>query len=129
MLSEVCSRSNLLKRSEKAAFALLFGKFDTSQESDIILGTGTGGSEFQYKTEDSFYSVQPNAELGMGFSFSKFYHKNQYQVSLKVGYEFHHWWDQNQSRRFFDLDPTANDTVSRGDLSFNGLTFGINLDF
>ncbi len=112
----------------KAAFALLFGKFDISQESDVIVG-GSGSTNFQYKTEDSFYSVQPNAELGMGISFSKYFHNNQYQVSLKVGYEFHHWWDQNQARKFFATDPAANDTTSRGDLSFNGFMFGLHLEF
>ncbi|NGX36757.1 MAG: hypothetical protein K1000chlam1_01609 [Candidatus Anoxychlamydiales bacterium] len=109
----------------KAAFAMLFGKFDISQESDTSIASGV----LQYKTEDSFYSVQPNAELGMGISWSKFFHKNQYQVSVKVGYEFHHWWDQNQARRFFDVDPAANDTVSRGDLSFNGFMFGLHFEF
>jgi hypothetical protein len=83
----------------------------------------------EYKTEDSFYCVEPNAELGIGISWGKFFHKNQYKVSLKVGYEFHQWWDQNQARRFFDTDPVANDTVSRGDLSFNGFLFGLNVDF
>jgi len=107
----------------KAAFALLFGKFDISQQSE---NTET---ILEYKLEDSFYNVQPNAELGLGISWSKFYHKNQYQVSVKVGYEFHHWWDQNQARRFFDADPTANDTVSRGDLSFNGFMFGLHVEF
>ncbi|NGX33450.1 MAG: hypothetical protein K1060chlam4_01518, partial [Candidatus Anoxychlamydiales bacterium] len=28
-----------------------------------------------------------------------------------------------------DTDPTANDTVSRGDLSFNGFEFAVNIDF
>ncbi len=107
----------------KAAFALLFGKFDTSQHSDIDPISG-----FKYKTEDSFYCVQPNAELGMGISWSKFFHKNQYKVAVKVGYEFHHWWDQNQMRKFFNPDPVANDTVSRGDLSFNGFMIGLNVD-
>ncbi|NGX63090.1 MAG: hypothetical protein KR126chlam6_00497 [Candidatus Anoxychlamydiales bacterium] len=65
----------------------------------------------------------------MGIAWSRFFHKNQYLASLKIGYEFHHWWDQNQSRRFFDPDPVANDTVSRGDLSFNGFIFGLHLDF
>nr|NGX36413.1 hypothetical protein [Candidatus Anoxychlamydiales bacterium] len=109
----------------KAGFSLLFGKFDISQESD----TTVVSPSVQYKTEDSFYSVQPNSELGFGFSWAKFFHNNQYQVSLKVGYEFHHWWDQNQARRFFDADPVANDTVSRGDLSFNGFMFGLNFEF
>jgi len=113
----------------KAAFAFLFGKFDISQESDIVIGSGERPEEFKYKTEDSFYSVQPNAELGMGFSFSKYFYNNQYQISLKVGYEFHQWWDQNQARKFFDNNPKANDTVSRGDLSFNGFMFGLNFEF
>ncbi len=107
----------------KAAFALLFGKFDISQQSEHST------SILAYKLEDSFYNVQPNAELGFGFSWSRFFHKNQYQVALKVGYEFHHWWDQNQARKFFSTDPTANDTVSRGDLSFNGFLFGLHVEF
>jgi len=108
----------------KAAYSLLFGKFDTSQSSDNDTTTIA-----KYKVEDSFYSVQPNAELAMGFSWSKFFHKNQYKVALKVGYEFHHWWDQNQIRKFFDTNPVATDTVSRGDLSFNGFMFGLHIDF
>ncbi len=107
----------------KMAFALLFGKFDISQQSENSVVA------LEYKTEDSFYNVQPNAELGLGIAWSNFFHKNQYHVSVKVGYEFHHWWNQNQARKFFDTDPTANDTVSRGDLSFNGFMFGLHLEF
>ncbi len=115
----------------KAAFSLLFGKFDISQQSEnpTLAISGSNNLIYEYKTEDSFYRVQPNAELALGFSWSRFYHKNQYLVSLKVAYEFHHWWDQNQARRFFDADPVANDTVSRGDLSFNGFMFGLHFDF
>ncbi len=108
----------------KAGFALLFGKFDTSQQSEWV-----DGASFDYKTEDSFYTVKPNAELGLGLAWSSFFQKNQYQVSVKVGYEFHQWWDQNQARKFFDRDPTANDIVSRGNLSFNGFMFGLHLEF
>ena len=113
----------------KIAFALLFGKFDLSQQSENLTVADIGNRALEYRTEDSFYSVQPNAELGMGFSWSRFFHKNQYQISLKVGYEFHHWWDQNQARKFFDSDPTSTDNVSRGDLSFNGFMFGLHVEF
>jgi Legionella pneumophila major outer membrane protein precursor len=108
----------------KAAFALLFGKFDITQNSDNPAHTTA-----EYDFVDSFYSVQPNAEIGFGIAWSKFFNKNQYQVSLKVGYEFHHWWDQNQARKFYNTDPVANDTVSRGDLSFNGFMFGLHFEF
>jgi hypothetical protein len=106
----------------KGAFSLLFSKFDLSQSSDQTTSN--------YKMEDEFYTVKPNAELALGFSWGKFFNKNQYFASLKVGYEFHQWWDINQLRRFFDATyPAANDTVSRGDLSFNGFQFGFGLDF
>ncbi|KKM23908.1 hypothetical protein LCGC14_1610430 [marine sediment metagenome] len=115
----------------KMAFALLFGKFDISQQSENPTTAVISPNEllYEYKIEDSFYSVQPNAELGLGVAWNRYFHQNQYQVSVKVGYEFHHWWDQNQVRRFFDVDPTANDTTSRGDLSFNGFMFGLHLEF
>jgi len=114
----------------KTAFSLLFGKFDITQSFEEIIDLAAAGTNnLSYQTENSFYCVLPNAEISIGILWSKFYFKNQYQVSLKVGYEFHHWWDQNQSRRFFDTDPTANDTASRGDLSFNGFMFGLHLEF
>lgn len=107
----------------RAAFALLFGKFDIDQYSDTTI------DHYQYKVLNNYYTVKPNAELGMGISWSKFFHKNQYKVGLKVGYEFHQWWGQNQMRRFYDENPVANDITSRGDLSFNGFMFGLSCDF
>ena len=108
------------------AAALLYGKFDLSQSSD---NQTTASGTVEYKVEDSYYSVKPNAELGIGINWGKFFNKNKYMVSLKVGYEFHHWFDQNQLRRFYNANPIATDTVSRGDLSFNGFVFGLNFDF
>jgi hypothetical protein len=109
----------------KAAVALLFGKFDISQESDV----DQLGGVYRYNVEDCFYSVQPNAELGFGVSWSKFYYKNQYKIAVKAGYEFHHWWNQNQLRKFYYTNPVSTDTVSRGDLSFDGFMFGLLVDF
>ncbi|MFA6119600.1 MAG: Lpg1974 family pore-forming outer membrane protein [Parachlamydiales bacterium] len=108
----------------KAAFALLFGKFDVTQHADIVASPLS-----TYETQNSFYNVVPNAELGFGVCFSKYFNKNQYQVGLKVGYEFHEWWNQNQLRKFYNANPVANDTVSKSNLSFNGFTVGLNVEF
>ncbi|NGX63861.1 MAG: hypothetical protein KR126chlam6_01279 [Candidatus Anoxychlamydiales bacterium] len=113
----------------KTCFSLLFGKFDISQNSQLAPWSENGQRFFTYAVEDSFYTVLPNAELDLGFSWRKYFNHNQQKVSLNVGYEFHHWWNQNQTRKFFDHDPVATDTVSRGDLSFNGFVFGLNVDF
>ncbi|NGX35107.1 MAG: hypothetical protein K1060chlam1_01477 [Candidatus Anoxychlamydiales bacterium] len=112
----------------KALVSLLFGKFDISQHANWTT-IGSAPTAHSYDVEDSFYSVQPNAELGVGLCWTRTFDHDQYLASVKVGYEFHHWWNQNQIRRFFDTDPTANDTVSRGDLSFNGFEFAVNIDF
>ncbi|NGX36416.1 MAG: hypothetical protein K1000chlam1_01262 [Candidatus Anoxychlamydiales bacterium] len=113
----------------KTLFSLLFGKFDISQHAAWrTISTGPSSPQ-SYDVEDSFYSIQPNAELGAGLAWSRSLNKGEHLLSIKVGYEFIHFWDQNQLRRFFDLDPASNDTVSRGDLSFNGFQFAINLDF
>ena len=50
---------------------------------------------------------------------------------MQIAYEFHKWWNQNQMRRFFDdgVAIAGNDVVSRGDLSLNGLSFGLMMDF
>jgi Legionella pneumophila major outer membrane protein precursor len=108
----------------KAALALLFGKFDITQNNDNPSHTTQ-----EYDFVDNFYSTKPNVEIGFGISWSEFFNKNQYQIALKVGYEFHRWWEQNQLRRFLAQDPVANDTVSRGDLSFNGFMFGLHFEF
>ena len=78
--------------------------------------------------QDTQYNVKPNAELGMGFSWGKYFSKGQYLTSLKVGYEFQQWWDQWEAKKPGD-SPLAMDTISRGDLAFNGLVVGLSLDF
>lgn len=112
----------------KAAFSLLFGKFDVSQHSDVVL-TGPNANKYNYKDSQEFFTVQPNAELGLGIAWSKFFCKHRYKGTIKLGYEFHEWWNLNNLRRFFDENPVANDIVSRGDLCLNGLQFGLLFDF
>ncbi len=107
----------------KVALALLFGKFDISEQSEHP------NTALEYNYVEDFYSVQPNAEIGIGISWNRFFNKNQYQVFVKVGYEFHQWWDQNKARRFYEGLTNNNDIIPRGDLSFNGFMFGLHLEF
>jgi len=108
----------------KAAFALLFGKFDISQFSSVNVLFNS----LRYKLENSFYCMQPNAELQLGFCKSIYLNKDHCFFTLKLAYEFQHWWNQNQARKFFDRDPVANDITSRGDLSFNGFVFSMRFE-
>ncbi|NGX27890.1 MAG: hypothetical protein K940chlam1_00062 [Candidatus Anoxychlamydiales bacterium] len=103
------------------ASALLFSKFDISQQADNI-------SIYNYQLEDSFYKVLPNAKIGIGIAYARFFEKKLTRVQLKVGYEFQEWWGMNRLRRPFDADPTGFKTVGRNSLTFNGLVASLNID-
>jgi len=109
----------------KIAGCILFGKFDTDSHSEPV--TSTWG----LSVKDTFYSVQPNAEITCGINWKKFFHKDQYRISVHAAYEFHHFWEQNQGKiSFMNFPPTAAILQTpKGDLSLNGFSFGINLDF
>ena len=107
----------------KGAFSLMYGKFHIDQISDAYPTT------YEYQVSNNSYKVNSNIELSIGFKWSKFFNKGQYLAGINIGYEFHHWWNQNKLRKFYNLNPVSTDTVSRGNLSFNGLIAGLNIDF
>jgi len=100
--------------------ALLFSKFDISQRAATL-------TIYNYNLSDSFYKVMPNAKIGLGFTWSRIFNNKTIAI-LEVGYELQQWWSMNQLRRFFDTDPAANDTVSRSDLTFNGLVVALRIN-
>lgn len=104
----------------KSFFSLLWGKTKVSQSSNIPITLLS-----QYNLKEKFYSVMPNAEIDFGLSFDRPFNNNQKKLSIKVGYEFHHFWDQNNFRRFMDADPVAAKRVARNNLKFNGLKFSL----
>ncbi|NGX48420.1 MAG: hypothetical protein K940chlam5_00005 [Candidatus Anoxychlamydiales bacterium] len=108
----------------KTNFALLYGRVDLSQISPGEISPLT-----RYTIEEKTYQIQPNSEIAFGLSFDRSSKNTINKLSIKVGYEFLHFWDQIQLKRFMDLDPTAVKTVSRNNLKFNGLIFGLALDF
>jgi hypothetical protein len=107
----------------KTAFSLLYGKIDVSQNSTNIIDT------LEYQTKNSFNNILPNAECALGFCYSRFFDDHKYLLTFKAAYEFHYWWNQANIRKFYDLNPAANDVISDSDLSFNGFMLGLNIEF
>ena len=103
------------------AGSILYGKFDVSQE----LACGN----YSYEVDQDFYGDTPTLELRLGILWTHLFCENKYRFALGGAYEFHYLWDENQLKRFYSNDIAANDTVSRGDLSFNGLSFRMQFDF
>lgn len=107
------------------AASMLFGKFDIDQHLTI----STDG----FDIEDNFYQNTPNMEMVLGFGWGHFFSRQKYYVSLEAAYEFHEWWDQLNIRKFQSGAGTpgafTNDTVARGNLTLNGFSLKLALDF
>jgi hypothetical protein len=71
-----------------------------------------------------------NFEIQMGVFWGMFFCDMKYHVGMRLGWEFHYWYDQNRFRKWSDnLNPIYNDTLSRGDLTLSGLSFRLQFDF
>jgi hypothetical protein len=106
-----------------AFYSILYGQFNLS-------GLGNSNqSTLNYQYETEFYSVKPNMELSLGINYRKKIFKGQYLCNVNLAYEFHQYFDLIQFKRFMDLNPSAIKTNSRKNISFNGISFGIKLDF
>ncbi|PIS01075.1 MAG: hypothetical protein COT84_04145 [Chlamydiae bacterium CG10_big_fil_rev_8_21_14_0_10_35_9] len=104
------------------AGSILFTKYDIDQS--------TSQANNSYTISYDYYSNIPNFEVLLGLGWNTLFNKDQNRVSLRLAYEFHQWWNINQLRRFFDNQNwSANDKVSRGDLTLNGLSFRVGFDF
>ena len=121
--------------------SILYGKFDVSQtwlgaEADVtLLGSteqyGNGiGNALMSDLEYEIYTSAANIDMQIGVLWSLYFCDMRYRVLAKLGYEFQIWWDQNRMRKWTDsASPLYNDSVSRGDLSLNGLVFRLQFDF
>ena len=117
--------------------SLLYGKYDVSQELPLYINDSGTISDHSYCIDQDFYDVIPNMELQVGIQWGKHLADDSFRFSLRLAYEFHQWWHQNYMKRFMgDGTAVARTSIlhsikdnARGDLTFNGLAFGLLLDF
>lgn len=71
--------------------------------------------------------LRPQVDIGLGLGWSDYFCCNDWFFDLRVGYEFHTFWNQNMFPKTFD---SSLDTVATGgDLYLQGLVITAKLDF
>lgn len=120
------------------AAAMLSGKFEVDQSLAIPAASAGNGEGFDIRND--FYQNVPNFEMALGLAWGKHFNKKRNHVGVRLAYEFHEWWDQLNMKKFFSgvtgLPTTsgavtggyANDTVSRGNFTLNGLSLKVQFD-
>lgn len=95
--------------------------YDTTITSITTSDTSFTENETE-KNKDFVWCTTPNIDLALGLEWDYCF-RNRYLLALNIGWEFHNYFDQN----FFRL-PTQN-MPTRGNLAFQGATFGAGLGF
>lgn len=108
----------------RTAGSFLFSEFDVTQNEP--------NPAHGYNITDEFYTNSFNWELAAGIAWGIKFNKSKNYFGLKLAYEFQQWLDQNRMRKFFGTVTAGtipNDTVSRGDLTLNGISLRAIFDF
>lgn len=95
----------------RGVFHLVYGKFYVHQNIDLI------------KLFNEFWQTKGMFEGALGLDF------RWCQLTARIGWELHLLLGQNQLMRFVDDVMPGKFVTNLGDLSMQGLTFGLNLEF
>lgn len=78
---------------------------------------------------ENTHKFSPTAQIQLGLSYDQYLNNNHQHIFVTLGYECQYFWFMNQSLTF-NYDYGYNDYLSQNsNLSFNGITLHIKLDF
>lgn len=110
-----------------AAISILYGEFKVDQKEEAeIVGLDMEFEPLQF--HDSYHMARPITDLGIGFGWDSRFVDDRLHVGLRVGWEQHIFFDQNQFIRFVSSS-TNSLLTNRGDLALEGLIASLRLDF
>ena len=105
-----------------AGLAILLGFFDVDQHSSFNGSTTS-------KIEKSFRAGRPIFDLDLGLKWAKKFHRERFAFTLKLGYEYHLYFNQNQFLLSNGSDTFELFNPINGDLTYQGAVFSGQFDF
>lgn len=111
----------------EAAIDLLYGEFNIKQKEQATIEPIDQQLEpLHFKS--LFHIARPITDLAIGFGWDSLFFDDRLHVGVKVGWEQHIFFDQNQFIRFVTSSITSL-LSNRGDLALEGLVASLRLDF
>ena len=105
-----------------AGMSILFGCFKIHQSAEQDAST-------IWEQHKSFRSTKPILDLGMGFKWRYGFMQDRIMLTLKGGYEYHLYFNQNQFLLSSGGSPIELFNPANGDLGYQGATMSAQLDF
>ncbi|MDX8430748.1 MAG: Lpg1974 family pore-forming outer membrane protein [Candidatus Algichlamydia australiensis] len=106
----------------KAAVSGLWSEFDVERNDRFAPTDGSAPELSSFRTCNSFHTLVPVLELFLGLRWEKRFNENLYNYMMQLGWEHQVWWEMNQFYRVYEQG-------NQGDLTMQGLTFQLRLDF
>lgn len=106
------------------AGSLLSGRYTIHQSEHLVVADVT-----LFRLRDAQSNVFPIAEVALGLQWDHIFPNNRWHMGVKVGWEMNYFFNQNRIIRFLSSSNPGAIFRNDGDLSFNGVTFGLRFDF
>jgi hypothetical protein len=109
-----------------ADYAILLGFFDVGQkvtQLDPTLGPTKG------TLDSSFRCGRSVLDLGLGLKWNRLFHHDTWGLTLKAGYEYHLFFDQNQFANITMTTTPFKYNRPEGDLTYQGVNISAQIDF
>lgn len=106
----------------RVAGAIMWGEFDSHEKQTI----STEGVWFNYDIDKD--RIVPMLQFQLGFCWETNLSKDRYHLGFNLSYENQYWWQQNQFPYYPGTNVPKLNPINE-DLSLQGLTFDVRLDF
>lgn len=105
---------------------ILYTKYKLQNKT--AYSTLTGISQYIISKERAG-TVRTHLDLELGLGWGSYFDDNNWHIDLSAGYGFQVFFDQNMFRKSFDNVVLASGTNTNGDMTIQGLTATVRIDF
>lgn len=110
-------------------FAILYGQFNISQNETVLFSNNVPETTFLDINDNKFSLSRAFLGMQLGARWDRCFYCDRYHVYVEAGWEHQYFFGQNQLMRFADDLNSGINTPVQGDLTLQGLTVTIGLDF
>ena len=106
---------------------MLYTKYKLQDKS--VLTLASDGSVQSTISKDRVSAIRTHLDLEVGFGWGSYFDNNNWHIDLSAGYGFQVFFNQDMFRNSTDYVVVAAGTTANGDMTIQGLTAKVRIDF
>jgi hypothetical protein len=106
---------------------ILYTKYKIQNKAVYTITSSGAGQTFAFTEKPGTVRTHLDLELGLGWG--SYFDDNNWHIDLSAGYGFQVFFNQNMFRSSFDNTVVASGSATNGDMTIQGLTATVRIDF